>query len=194
MENNHKITGVDTVPELEKIRLSWRKTLTFFEKKEWSNAVIRAAITIEMAANFVIRQELEIRRNLEPEFVDSLLLWANGIHGKFTRIILPILKNSERYADFKKIQEQVFYIDEERNSVVHSGITKQRRTAEKVLGAGREMIEMLVRDYHGFFELKGLRVVPVKKKTGSKKRTVQQCVLFPAESRSSAGLSSERDT
>ncbi len=190
MENDHAIQ-TNAIPELDKVKLSWRKTLTFFEKKEWSNAVIRAAITIEMAANFVVRQELEVRRNLEAEFVESLLIWANGIHGKFTRIILPLLKYSDRFSAFKTIQEQVFYIDEERNSVVHSGVTKQRRTAEKVLGTAREIIEILVRDYHRSFELKGLRIQSGKKKPKAGKRAVQQCLLFPTDSRTIVKSSSK---
>ena len=176
---NRLHSGRHLTADLDQIKSSWRKTLTYFDKKEWSTAVIRAAITIEMAANLVIREELETKRNLDAEFVESLIIWANGIHGKFTRIILPIIKNTERYDSFKKIQEQVFYIDEERNSVVHSGITKQRRTAEKVLETGREIIEMLVCEYHRHFELKGIKARQDKKKLRVKRRTVQQCTLFP---------------
>jgi hypothetical protein len=179
MEKESRTESSD--PDLDKIKSSWRKTLSLFEKKEWSSAVIKAAITIEIAANLVIREELEIARKLDSEFVESLLIWANGIHGKFTRIILPVLKNTERFTAFKKIQEQVFYIDEERNSVVHSGITKQRRTAEKVLGTGREIIETLVREYHAQFELKGLKARQDKKSLPKKRRTFQQCSLFSAD-------------
>ncbi len=177
MEQNETYSESD----LDKIKSSWRKTLSLFEKKEWSSAVIRAAITIEIAANLVIREELEAKRKLESEFVESLLLWANGIQGKFTRLILPILKNTEEFATYKKIQEQVSYINEERNSVVHGGITKQRRTAEKVLGASRGIIETLVREYHGQFELKGIKGRQEKKAPKRRKRAVQQYTLFSAD-------------
>jgi len=165
--------------DLEKIKSNWRKALLLFEKKEWSGAVLRAATTIEIAANLVIKEELQIKRHLDSDFVASLLLWANGIHGKFTRIILPILKNTERHSELKRIQEQVFYIDEERNSIVHSGISKQRRTAEKVLGTGREIIEKLIREYYDHFELKGFKIRQASRQVKSKKRTIQQYTLFP---------------
>lgn len=167
--------------DLERIKTSWRKTLSLFEKKEWSSAVIRAAITIEIAANLVIREELEVKRKLDADFVESLLVWANGIHGKFTRIILPLLKNTEGFAEFKKIQEQVFYIDEERNSIVHGGITKQRRTAERVLASCREIIETLVCEYYGHFELRGIKIRREKTAPKRKKRTTQQCTLFSTD-------------
>lgn len=167
--------------DLEKIKTGWRKTLSLFEKKEWSGAVIRAAITIEIAADLVIREELEVNRKLDADFVESLLVWAHGSHEKFTRIILPLLKNSERFAALKKIQEHIFYVDEERNSVVHSGITKQRRTAERVLALSREIIEALVRKYHGQFELRGIKVSSEKAAPKRKKRANQQFTLFSAD-------------
>ena len=169
------------IPDLEKIRSSWRKTLSLFEKKEWSSAVIRAAITIEIAANLVIREELETRRKLDSEFVDSLLLWANGIQGKFTRLILPVARNTEKFTTYKKIQEQVSYINEERNSVVHSGISKQRRTAEKVLTASRGIIETLVREYHSQFELRAIKGRQEKPTPPRKKKAAQQYTLFSPE-------------
>jgi hypothetical protein len=167
-------------PDLEQIRSNWNKTLALFEKKEWSSAVIRAAITIEVAANLVIREELESKRQLESDFVDHLLIWANGIQGKFTRLILPVIKNTERFATFKKIQEQVSYISEERNSVVHSGISKQRRTAERVVTIAREIIETLVCEYHRSFELRAVRGRQ-EKKISRKKRGIKQYSLFSAD-------------
>lgn len=168
-------------PDLDKIKASWRKTLTLFEKKEWSSAIIRAATTIEIAANLVIREELEVKRSLESDFVEHLLIWANGIQGKFVRLILPILKNTEKFSIYKKIQEQVSYINDERNSVVHSGISKQRRTAEKVLRASREIIETLVHEYHENFELKGLKARQESKPPKGKRKAAQQYTLFSSD-------------
>lgn len=175
------MASVSSRPDLERIRVSWRKTLALFEKKEWSSAVIRAATTIEIAANLVIREELEEKRKLESDFVDHLLIWADGIQGKFIRLILPLLKNTERFSTYKRIQEQVSYINEERNSVVHSGISKQRRTAEKVLLASREIIETLVREYHDQFELKGHKGRQEKKPLKGKRKTAQQYTFFSSD-------------
>jgi 3-dehydroquinate dehydratase len=167
--------------DLEKIKAAWRKASSLFEKKEWSGAVIRAAIAIETAADLVIREELEVKRKLDADFVDNLLAWADGSHGKLTRIILPLLKNSERFTALKKIREQVVYIDEERNSIVRSGINKQRRTAERVLTSAHEIIETLVSGYHESFELRSIKVHREKAAPKRKKKANQQFTLFSAD-------------
>ena len=127
-----------------------------FDREEWSTVVLRAATTSEIATNLAIREELQVKRNLESEFVDSLLKWANGIQGKFDRLLLPATKGTAVHNKFKKIKNKVTEINKERNAVVHGGEFKRRITAEKVFLDAKEVIEVMVGTYHKNYRLKGL--------------------------------------
>ena len=87
--------------DIEKIESNWTKTRGLYDRKEWSGAIVRAATAVEIAANLVIREELQVARSLEKDFVDNLLLWANGIKGKFDKLILPISKGSVKLYIFR---------------------------------------------------------------------------------------------
>src|SRR2546430_8450229 len=82
--------------DADKLPTNWRKTLGLLERSEFSMAIIRAGTCAEIAANIVVRAELIQRRQLEAAFVDTLLYWANGLQGKFSRLILPILAGTDR--------------------------------------------------------------------------------------------------
>ena len=78
------------------------------DREVWSSAVVGAATATEIAANLVVREELIESRKLEEEFVDHLLKWANGLQGKFDKLILPITKGESYHGDFKKLKA-IFY-------------------------------------------------------------------------------------
>ena len=98
-------------------------------------AVIRAVTCAEIAANIVIRAELIQKHKLEPDFVDSLLLWANGLSGKFSRIILPFVKGTSQHAKFKKHDNAIKKLNKYRNEVVHGGRFASMKHAKDLIRA-----------------------------------------------------------
>lgn len=107
--------------DTKKLESNWTKTLGLFERREYSMAIIRAGTCAEIAANIVIRSELLQKRGLEAQFVDSLLRWANGLQGKFSRIILPLFKGSPRYATLKKRHKEIGTVNDARSEIAHGG-------------------------------------------------------------------------
>lgn len=139
--------------DLEKIKSNWNKLKGLYDKKEWSSAIVRAATAAEIAANLVVREELVGKRNLEKDFVDSLLIWANGIQGKFDRLIFPLLKNPENSDIFNALKSKINDINKKRNSVVHGGQFMKKSTAKEIINLSKEVIETLVKPYKENFKL-----------------------------------------
>src|SRR3989338_5409824 len=83
--------------DIERIRSNWKKTIGLLKRKEWSSAVVRAATATEIAANLVVREEFIRRRGLNSDLVDHFLMWANGIQGKFDKLLLPVTRGQEHY-------------------------------------------------------------------------------------------------
>jgi hypothetical protein len=139
--------------DIDKIKSNWKKIRGMYNRKEWSGLIVRAATAVEITANLVVREELIDERKLDPEFVDSLLLWANGLQGKFTKLILPVTKKAEYHQKLKKLNTRVTKINKERNSVAHSGQFKKKTTAERIIREAREVILAMVDIYYEDFEL-----------------------------------------
>ncbi|WP_198263021.1 hypothetical protein [sulfur-oxidizing endosymbiont of Gigantopelta aegis] len=116
-------------------------------------AVIRAATAVELAANLVVREELENNQKLPKEFVDSLMKWANGLVGKLNRLIIPITKGTKREKFFKEIQKQVVDINDQRNGVAHRGEFKIKKTSSRIISEAHEIIEKLVQQYDKSFSI-----------------------------------------
>ena len=104
--------------DIDKIQSNWRKIKGLYTRKEWSSVVLRAATAVELSANFVIRKELQKR--LEPDFVDHLLRWSNGVSGKFDKLLIPFFRGTEFQKKLKSLKRSVEYINKERNSVCGS--------------------------------------------------------------------------
>ncbi len=121
--------------DTEKLESNWKKTVGLFERKEYSMAVIRAATCAEIAANILIRAELIQTQKLEPDFVDSLLRWANGLNGKFSRIILPFFKGTSQYAKFKKHDHAIKKLNKFRNEIAHGGRFASMKHAKELVRA-----------------------------------------------------------
>ncbi len=140
--------------DIEKITSNWRKTLRLFERGEWSTVVIRSVTSIELSANFVIRKELIENHNLKKEFVDIQLKKANGVKGKFDKLLLPFFEDTPFYKELKGLEKKVSKINEVRNGIVHSGQFKIKKTAEHIMKECQEIIHILVRKYEPSFTLK----------------------------------------
>lgn len=67
--------------DLEKIQSQWVKLTGLHDRTDYSAAVIRAASATELAVNYALRHEFATRSQLDPKFVDSLFIWANGLRG-----------------------------------------------------------------------------------------------------------------
>lgn len=129
--------------DIDKIKSNWNKVCGLFEKREWSSVIIRAVTASEIAANLAIRAELQNKRNLESKFVDSLLIWANGIQGKFERLLLPVTKGTKFHVTLKSIQKKVTEINRERNSVAHSGEFRKKQLLERLLKRPKKLLKLL---------------------------------------------------
>jgi hypothetical protein len=139
--------------DIEKILSNWKKVKGLYDRQEWSTVILRTVTAVELSANYAIRQELELNKNIDSDFVDHLLRWANGIQGKFDRLLLPIFKGTEFEKDLKKLKKIVQDINKERNSIAHSGLFKKKSTAEKVIRESKIVINTLVKKYDSQFEL-----------------------------------------
>ena len=92
--------------DIEKIKSNWGKASLLFERK-YAPAIIKAVTATELAANFVIRQELEVRMKVEVRFVNHLLRWANGMQGKLDELILPICKGTDKSEVFVSLKDKI---------------------------------------------------------------------------------------
>jgi len=142
--------------DLDKIKSNWSKTRGLYDRGEWSGAIIRAATAVEIAANLVIREELEAKLKLDRQFVNSLLRWSNGVKGKFEHLILPFFKNSRNYSVFTQTFEDIKKINDTRNFIIHSGQFNEKPTAKKIIKMSKKSIESLVQQYKEDFKLKDI--------------------------------------
>ena len=141
--------------DLEKLESQWRKLSGLHTREEWSAAVVRAATAAEIAANLAIRAEYQKRSKFDSDFVDSMLRWANGITGKFDRLLKPLWEGSpEKIRHFKQLKAHVEKINDRRNAVVHAGEFCNKNEAEAVIEHAEKLITSLVSLYEPKFKLK----------------------------------------
>jgi hypothetical protein len=141
--------------DLEKIRSQWNKLSGLRSREEWSAAVVRAATAAEIAANFAIRREFEARSQFDAEFVDSLLIWANGIEGKINRLLIPLCKGIQPKAEeLKRLKSNAEQINKDRNAVVHRGEFRRESQSRDVVTHAETFVKGLIRLYEPSFKLK----------------------------------------
>lgn len=133
--------------DTEKLESNWRKALGLLQRSEFSMAIVRAGTCAEIAANIVVRAELVQKRQLETTFVDTLLRWANGLQGKFCRIILPILAGTPQQATFRKLQKDIQELNDVRNEIAHTGRFAKKETARKLLFVAHQLCTALIKPY-----------------------------------------------
>lgn len=133
--------------DVERLEDNWNKTVSLYNKSQFSMAVVRAGTCVEIAANIVIRAELIQKRKLEAAFVDSLLVWANGLYGKFTKLILPLLGGTPRLAKFRQHRTSIEKLNRTRNAIAHGGHFTSQREAESLLTIARSLCTALTADY-----------------------------------------------
>lgn len=140
--------------DLKKIQAQWNKLTGLHTRNESSAAIVRAATAAELAANFAIRNEFASKSQFDNTFVDSLLVWANGITGKIDRLLIPLTKGEKHHRAITKLKSASVQINKKRNSVAHQGEFCNPTEAEDMIKQSREFIESLVRVYEPDFVLK----------------------------------------
>jgi len=140
--------------DLEKIQSQWYKLNGLHSRNESSAAIVRAATAAELAANFAIRKEFESKGQLSTEFIDSLLIWANGIAGKIDRLLIPLTKGEKHHKTVKKLKDISIKINKIRNSIAHQGEFCNPEESAAAIEQSKEFIETLLKIYDSSFELK----------------------------------------
>jgi hypothetical protein len=144
--------------DLEKLQKQWHKLYGLHSREEWSAAIVRAATTAEIAANFAVRHEFETKSKFDTKFVDSLLRWANGLAGKLDHLLLPLSDNAQdkdKNKEIKKLKAIAGKINSKRNSIAHQGAFCNEDEAKTTISQSEEFITTLVQLYKPAFELKG---------------------------------------
>ena len=130
----------------QKLESNWTKARKQFERKDWSACVMRVATSAEIAANIYIRQFLLVEHPLPPKFVDALLLSANGLDGKFKRLIKPAAEHRGTWSQLKPLQKKIESLHEHRNSIAHAGKFKKRSEAKAAFEHSLAIIQALAPD------------------------------------------------
>ena len=141
--------------DLEKIESQWWKLSGLHTREEWSAAVIRAATAAEIAANLAIRAEYQSRSKFDSAFVDSMLRWANGITGKFDRLLKPLWEGQpDKSKHLKPLKNLVEKVNDRRNAIAHAGEFCNQKEAEAVIDHAEKLIVGLIALYEPKFKLK----------------------------------------
>lgn len=127
----------------EKLESNWKKAKAQFHREDWSASVLRAATAVEISANIYIRRFLIDGYDLPNTFVDALLMSANGIDGKFKRLVRPAAEVEGTWKEISKIQKKIEGINKQRNGVAHAGKFKNRPDAKAVFQNALEAIRTL---------------------------------------------------
>lgn len=87
--------------------------------------------------------------------VDSLLVWANGLEGKMSRLVLPLLKGQpKRHQASKKLYgAAIKEVSRKRNEIVHGGHFCSKKEAIPLIATCKIFVEDMVRPYHEDFKL-----------------------------------------
>lgn len=139
--------------DIEKILSNWKKLSGLYSRKEWSSSIVRAATAAEIASNLVVREELENIKGIDEPFVSHLMMWANGIQGKFQKLILPAVVGKDYEQTFKQLSNDIGDINRIRNGIVHAGKFADSEPAHEVIVKARNVILAFVRQYHTTFKL-----------------------------------------
>ena len=140
--------------DVQKIKSQWTKLRGLHGRAEWSAAVVRAATTAEIAVNLAIRSELAERQITDNDVIDLMLTVANGLKGKFNRLLQPLTKgNKVRAKELKKLWKIADKINQSRNEIVHSGLFRSEKHAQETINQCHAFVVPLVRIYECDFAL-----------------------------------------
>lgn len=143
----------------DKLKANWSKAKGLFKRRDFSASVVRIATSAEIAANIYVRKFLIEEHGLPSSYIDALLVSANGLDGKYKRLIKPasVIKNTWNH--LKSLQKKIQALHDHRNGVVHSGKFKSKTEAKAAFDEGLAIIKELAPD-----ESKKLTVPAIDKK------------------------------
>lgn len=127
----------------QRLKSNWMKARGQFDREDWSACIVRGATSAEIAANIYIRQFLLVDYKLSRKFVDALLLGANGLDGKFKRLIKPAAECLGNWKELRPLQKKIELLNGHRNGVVHGGKFKNKRNAMSVFEYSLTIIHAL---------------------------------------------------
>lgn len=127
----------------QRLESNWRKARGLFKRGDYSASILRAATSAEIAANIYVRHFLISEHNLPASYVDSLLFSANGLDGKFKRLIRPAAEHRETWGQLKSVQKQIESLNEHRNRVAHAGYFKDKDEAKEAFASSLAIIQAL---------------------------------------------------
>jgi len=145
--------------DLEKIQSNWKKVTGLYSRKEWSGSIVRAATTAEVATNLVVREELENQRDIDEPFVTSLMISANGIQGKYQKLVMPAVAGKNYEDKFKAINSNIGHINKARNKIIHGGSFADSAPAHEVITKVRHVVLEFVQQYHPEFTLNEIQLI-----------------------------------
>lgn len=127
----------------EKLESNWKKAKGHYDREDWSACVIRIATSSEIAANIYVRSYLQVKYELPVSFVDSLLVSANGLDGKFKKLIIPASKDEGTWEIIKPLQKKIEFINRHRNEIAHSGKFKNKSDAKSLFQKATDVVSIL---------------------------------------------------
>jgi hypothetical protein len=127
----------------QKLESNWVKARALFKREDWSACVLRVATSAEISANIYVRTFLTNEHKLPVAYVDSLLWHANGLDGKFKRLIKPAAELNDTWKTLKAAQKKIEALHEHRNGIAHSGHFKSEQDARECFLLGLAIIKEL---------------------------------------------------
>lgn len=147
-------TKYEKLSDLQKLKKQWTKLSGLHNREEWSAAIVRAATASEIAANYAIRHEFALKSEFSEGFVDNLLIWANGLNGKMSKLLVPLAEGAEKQAKMKALKTLADAIAQKRNAVAHQGEFCNEGEATLSIDQAYQFITGLVGLYYPSFTLK----------------------------------------
>ena len=130
-------------PDDQRLESNWKKACGLYARDDFSAAVLRTATSAEIAANIYIRHFLMTDHNLPAKYVDALLVSANGLDGKFRRLIKPAAEARGTWGALKALHKRIDALHKHRNSVAHAGYFMNAFDAEECFENSLEVIRAL---------------------------------------------------
>jgi hypothetical protein len=144
----------EELTDLENLQKQWTKLSGLHTREEWSAAIVRAATAAEISANFAIRSEFSQKSQLNTDFINNLLRWANGLTGKLEKILIPLVADDrEKHKKIKSLSNFAKNVNSKRNSIAHQGEFCNEKEAQKVIEDAEEFIIGLIKLYKSDFKL-----------------------------------------
>jgi hypothetical protein len=148
----------DDRSDLQKLHSQWTKIQGIFDRrKEWSAAIVRAATATEIAMNIAIRERFKTDSQFSKEFVNHLLVWANGMDGKLKKLIIPSERDGRRRRTLNGLKKSVERLNAKRNAIVHRGVFANADEAVEYVRLARKISTSLGRPWDPAFKLKVIR-------------------------------------